>query len=47
MNSTIENNTRLFYSELNNEYDPNKLLNIARQGIFLKEPLLLRPEVSV
>jgi len=40
MNSTIENNTRLFYNELNNECDPNKLLNIARQGIFFKGTII-------
>jgi len=32
-------NTRLFYKEYNNKCNPNKLLNIARKGIELYEPL--------
>jgi len=34
-----EKNTKLFYKELKNNCDPKKLLNIAKQGIFLYSPL--------
>ncbi|KAG4082871.1 hypothetical protein H8356DRAFT_1351908 [Neocallimastix lanati (nom. inval.)] len=39
MSKTYEENTKDFYNELNGECDPEKLLYIAKQGIFLKEPL--------
>ncbi|KAL6592819.1 hypothetical protein LY90DRAFT_520022 [Neocallimastix californiae] len=39
MSKTFEENTEDFYKELNGECDPKKLLYIAEQGIFLKEPL--------
>jgi len=35
----IEKNTNLFYKELNSTCDINKLLNFAKKGIFLYEPL--------
>jgi len=34
-----EENTKLFYEELNGDGNPEKLLEIAKRGIFLKEPL--------
>ena len=37
--SNYEKNTDLFYEELNGECNPDTLLNIARNGIFLYEPL--------
>ncbi|KAG4081824.1 hypothetical protein H8356DRAFT_969070 [Neocallimastix lanati (nom. inval.)] len=40
MSKTYEENTKDFYNELNSECDPEKLLYIAKQGIFLDEPLL-------
>ncbi|KAG4094821.1 hypothetical protein H8356DRAFT_1427690 [Neocallimastix lanati (nom. inval.)] len=40
MSKTFEENTKDFYKELNGECDPEKLLNIAKQGIFLEKPLL-------
>jgi len=39
MSKYSEENTKDFYKELNGECNPEKLLNIAEQGIFLKEPL--------
>ncbi|ORY05941.1 hypothetical protein LY90DRAFT_678417 [Neocallimastix californiae] len=39
MSKTYEENTKYFYNELNGECDPERLLCIAEQGIFLKEPL--------
>ena len=39
MSKTYEENTKYFYNELNGECDPERLLWIAEQGIFLKEPL--------
>jgi len=40
MAKTFEENTKDFYKELNGECDPEKLLDIAKQGIFLEKPLL-------
>eukprot|EP00833_Pecoramyces_ruminatium_P007245 jgi/Orpsp1_1/1181277/evm.model.c7180000076581.1 len=37
--TAIEKNTELFYNELNNRCDPDTLLNLAKKGIFLYEPL--------
>jgi len=37
--SKLEENTKLFYTELNNDCDINKLLEIAKKGILLYEPL--------
>jgi len=39
MKGTIEENTDEFYKELNGNCDPDKLLEIAKQGIYLYEPL--------
>ena len=39
MSKSFEENTKDFYDELNGECDPKRLLYIAEQGIFLKEPL--------
>ncbi|ORX56593.1 hypothetical protein BCR36DRAFT_345861, partial [Piromyces finnis] len=39
MIKSYEENTKDFYNELNGECDIERLLDIAKQGIFLKEPL--------
>jgi len=39
MSKSFEENTKDFYKELNGKCDPKRLLFIAEQGIFLKEPL--------
>jgi len=39
MSKSFEENTKDFYKELNGKCDPKRLLYIAEQGIFLKEPL--------
>ena len=35
----LEKNTKLFFAELNNDCNVNKLLEIAKKGILLYEPL--------
>lgn len=35
----IERNTKLFYEELENDCNPEKLLDLAKDNIFLYEPL--------
>ncbi|OUM63935.1 hypothetical protein PIROE2DRAFT_9467 [Piromyces sp. E2] len=37
--TSFEKKTKLFYKELKNECNPDQLLGIAKQGIFLYEPL--------
>jgi len=39
MKGTFEENTNEFYKELNSNCDPDKLLEIAKHGIYLYEPL--------
>jgi len=39
MKGTFEENTDEFYKELNGNFDPDKLLEIARHGMYLYEPL--------
>ncbi|OUM63913.1 hypothetical protein PIROE2DRAFT_9444 [Piromyces sp. E2] len=41
-----EENTKLFYEELNGNGNPNKLLEIARRGIFLYEPLIKNEKIK-
>jgi len=39
ISKSYEKNTKEFYNELSTDCNPEKLLEIARQGIFLYEPL--------
>jgi len=38
--NNFEKNTKLFYEEINHNCDPDILLKLAKEGIFLYEPLL-------
>ncbi|ORX77014.1 hypothetical protein BCR32DRAFT_302928 [Anaeromyces robustus] len=42
----VEINTKLFYEEINNNCNPEKLLEIAKKGIFLYEPLFKNEKVK-
>ncbi|OUM57698.1 hypothetical protein PIROE2DRAFT_17238 [Piromyces sp. E2] len=42
-----EKNTEIFYQELNGPCRPDKLLEIAKKGIFLYEPLFRRNEKNI
>ncbi|KAL6591233.1 hypothetical protein U3516DRAFT_854813 [Neocallimastix sp. 'constans'] len=46
MSKSYEENTKDFYNELNGECDPERLLYIANQGIFLDEPLFKHEKIK-